>query len=49
MCGRFVLLSAGERLVERYQEAETSILDARYHIAPTYSVAAIRALPADDN
>ena len=43
MCGRFALFAAGDELVKRFQLPETSLFDPRYNIAPTQSVAAVRA------
>jgi putative SOS response-associated peptidase YedK len=46
MCGRFALFAAGDELAERFQVAEAPRLDARFNIAPTQSVATVRATPA---
>lgn len=43
MCGRFALFAAGEEVAERFQLAEIPSLNLRYNIAPTQSVAAVRA------
>lgn len=43
MCGRFALFAAGDELAERFQLPESPLLEARYNIAPTQSVAAVRA------
>lgn len=46
MCGRFALFACGDEVAERFQVAATPILDARYNIAPTQSVAVVRATAA---
>jgi putative SOS response-associated peptidase YedK len=46
MCGRYALFAAGDELAERFQLPETPLLDARYNIAPTQPVAAVRATAA---
>jgi putative SOS response-associated peptidase YedK len=43
MCGRYALFAAGDELAERFQLDEAPLLDARYNIAPTQSVATVRA------
>ncbi len=43
MCGRFALFASGDELAERFQFAEVPLFDARYNIAPTQTVAAVRA------
>ena len=40
MCGRFVLMTPGSNLAERFKLEEVP-LDARYNIAPTQKVAII--------
>jgi len=42
MCGRFVLMSLGRDLAERFHLSEIPDLEARYNIAPTQMVAIIR-------
>lgn len=44
MCGRFALFAVGDALAERFQVAEAPMFDARYNIAPTQSIAAVRAM-----
>lgn len=46
MCGRFVLMTLGRELAERFELAEEPDLEPRYNIAPTQAVAVIRADPA---
>jgi putative SOS response-associated peptidase YedK len=46
MCGRFALFASGDEIAERFQLAETPVLDARYNIAPTQPVAVVRATAA---
>jgi putative SOS response-associated peptidase YedK len=43
VCGRFALFAAGDELAERFGLAAIPHLDARYNIAPTQAVAAVRA------
>jgi putative SOS response-associated peptidase YedK len=43
MCGRFGLFASGEELAERYPFVEIPPLDPHYNIAPTQSVATVRA------
>lgn len=43
MCGRFVLMTLGRDLAERFELAHEPSLEPRYNIAPTQSVAAIRS------
>ncbi|MGO9117198.1 MAG: SOS response-associated peptidase family protein [Desulfomonilaceae bacterium] len=45
MCGRFVLMTPGSNLAERFKLEEVPDLDARYNIAPTQKVAIIRLNP----
>jgi putative SOS response-associated peptidase YedK len=42
MCGRFVLIATAEELVEKFRIAEAQNIEARYNIAPTQQVAAVR-------
>jgi putative SOS response-associated peptidase YedK len=42
MCGRFVLMTPGKDLAERFGLEEAPDLDPRYNIAPTQMVAVIR-------
>jgi putative SOS response-associated peptidase YedK len=42
MCGRFALFASGDELVQRFQLPEALLLDARYNVAPTQNVAAVR-------
>jgi putative SOS response-associated peptidase YedK len=46
MCGRFALFAAGDELAERFQVNESPLLSPRYNVAPTQSIAAVRATPA---
>lgn len=46
MCGRFTLAVPAEQVAEQFRLAEVPELEARYNIAPTQQVAAVRA--ADD-
>jgi putative SOS response-associated peptidase YedK len=46
MCGRFALFASGDEIAVRFQLAEAPRLDARYNIAPTQTVAAVRATDA---
>jgi putative SOS response-associated peptidase YedK len=43
MCGRFTLTVSGEALAEHFNLAETPEVVARYNIAPTQPVAAVRS------
>lgn len=43
MCGRFALFAAGEEVAERFQLPEPPLLDARYNIAPSQTVVAVRS------
>ncbi|MHB1424413.1 MAG: SOS response-associated peptidase [Gemmataceae bacterium] len=43
MCGRFALFASGDEVAKRFQLAEAPLLDARYNIAPTQTVAVVRA------
>lgn len=47
MCGRFVLMTAGRDLAERFELEEAPDLAPRYNIAPTQMVAAIRLEPGE--
>lgn len=42
MCGRFILMSPGRDLAERFRLEDEPKLDPRYNIAPTQTVAVIR-------
>jgi len=42
MCGRFALAATGEEVAEHYQLPEVPFVVARYNIAPTQPVAAVR-------
>lgn len=42
MCGRFLLVTLGRDLAERFELAEEPSVEPRYNIAPTQMVAAIR-------
>jgi putative SOS response-associated peptidase YedK len=42
MCGRFVLMTLGRDLAQRFELAQEPPLEARYNIAPTQAVAVIR-------
>lgn len=42
MCGRFTLAAPGEQVAQQFQLAEVPDLAARYNIAPTQQVAAVR-------
>ena len=42
MCGRFVFMSSGKLLAERFELEEEPDLEARYNIAPSQPVPAIR-------
>ena len=42
MCGRFVLIATVEELVEKFRIAEANKINARYNIAPTQTIAAVR-------
>lgn len=46
MCGRFTLAVPGEQVAAQFQLAEAPALAARYNIAPTQQVAAVRATEA---
>jgi putative SOS response-associated peptidase YedK len=46
MCGRFALFAAGDEIAERFQVAEAPLFSPRYNIAPTQTVAAVRATSA---
>ena len=45
MCGRFVLMTPGRDLAERFRLEEEPVLEPRYNIAPTQMVAIIRLNP----
>jgi putative SOS response-associated peptidase YedK len=45
MCGRFVLMTPGKSLAERFKLEEVPDLEPRYNIAPTQKVAIIRLNP----
>lgn len=45
MCGRFALIVSGEAIAEQFALADTPLLAARYNIAPTQPVAAVRLAP----
>ncbi|MGO9121846.1 MAG: SOS response-associated peptidase family protein [Desulfomonilaceae bacterium] len=45
MCGRFVLMTQGKDLAERFGLEEIADLEPRYNIAPTQKVAIIRLNP----
>ena len=45
MCGRFVLMTQGTSLAERFKLEEVPDLEPRYNIAPTQKVAIIRLNP----
>jgi putative SOS response-associated peptidase YedK len=45
MCGRFVLMTPGRSLAERFNLEEVPVLEPRYNIAPTQKVAIIRLNP----
>ena len=45
MCGRFVLMTPGTSLAERFKLEEVPDLEPRYNIAPTQMVAIIRLNP----
>ncbi len=45
MCGRFVLMTPGTSLAERFKLEEVPDLEPRYNIAPTQQVAIIRLNP----
>jgi putative SOS response-associated peptidase YedK len=42
MCGRFALFASGDEAAKRFQLAEAPLFNARYNIAPTQPVAAVR-------
>ena len=48
MCGRFTLTASGEEVAEAFGLDETPELVARYNIAPSQPVAAVRAEAAGD-
>jgi putative SOS response-associated peptidase YedK len=45
MCGRFVLFASGDELAERFQLPEAPLLDARYNVSPTQTIATVRLAP----
>ena len=45
MCGRFILMSPGRDLAERFQLDEEPLLEPRYNIAPTQMAAVVRRDP----
>ena len=45
MCGRFTLYKPAERIAREFQLAETPAIEARYNIAPTQNILAIRQSP----
>jgi len=45
MCGRFVLMTPGRSLAERFKLEEVPDLEPRYNIAPAQKVAIIRLNP----
>jgi putative SOS response-associated peptidase YedK len=46
MCGRYALFASGDEIAKRFRLAEAPQLDARNNIAPTQTVAAVRATDA---
>jgi putative SOS response-associated peptidase YedK len=46
MCGRFALFASGEELAQRYPFVQMALFDARYNLAPTQSVPAVRSSDA---
>lgn len=45
MCGRFTLRKPAERIAREFQLAEVPAIEARYNIAPTQNILAIRHSP----
>jgi putative SOS response-associated peptidase YedK len=45
MCGRFALFASGDELAQRFQLPETPLLDARYNVSPTQTIATVRLTP----
>jgi putative SOS response-associated peptidase YedK len=43
MCGRFARIVSDRKLREKYRLKEVPKLDARYNLAPTQPVAAVRS------
>jgi putative SOS response-associated peptidase YedK len=43
MCGRFALFASKEAIAQRFQLPDTPFLEARYNIAPSQTVGAVRA------
>ncbi|HKJ09908.1 MAG TPA: SOS response-associated peptidase [Gammaproteobacteria bacterium] len=43
MCGRFTLATPAERIAEHFRLAAVPVLQPRYNIAPSQSIAAVRA------
>jgi putative SOS response-associated peptidase YedK len=43
MCGRFALLAAGDEIAQLCGLAEAPDLPARYNVAPTQPIAAVRS------
>lgn len=48
MCGRFVLMTLGRDLAQRFELAQDPALEARYNIAPTQPIAVIRRVESDN-
>jgi putative SOS response-associated peptidase YedK len=46
MCGRFALFASGDDAAERFQLEDIPVLEPRYNVAPTQSVAAVRTTTA---
>jgi putative SOS response-associated peptidase YedK len=45
MCGRFSLFLSGDELHQRFQLPEAPLLDARYNVSPTQTIATVRLAP----
>lgn len=45
MCGRFTLRQPADRIVKEFQLTEAPRIEARYNIAPTQNILAIRHSP----
>jgi putative SOS response-associated peptidase YedK len=45
MCGRFALFASGDEIAQRFELPEAPLLDARYNVSPTQTIATVRLTP----
>ena len=43
MCGRYAFFASADKVAERFQVPESTLLEPRYNIAPTQAVLAVRS------